>query len=205
MPCGPDRRVCWRAPGSARFIGNVSIPGFATASAFGWLAEDGDSADSEPTTKTVALTPHTVSGSVPITRRLIKQSSPAVELLVRNDLVMGAATALDIAALQGDGLSNVPTGILNITDVSAQAVSTAGGPTWAEIVGFESSIDADNALVGSLSYVMHPLVVAACKTASIDSGSGRSSLKMEGRTATRLFQAATQEPMGSFLATGRPY
>ncbi len=36
-------------------LGDVSIPGFATASAFGWLAEDADSADTEPTTKTISL------------------------------------------------------------------------------------------------------------------------------------------------------
>ncbi len=49
-------------------------------------------------------------------------------MLVRNDLTMGAATALDIAALTGDGLSNVPLGIIATTNVKTQSVASAGAP-----------------------------------------------------------------------------
>ena len=154
-------------------VGNADVPKFATGTSFQWIAEDGNSPDTEPGTATVSLSPKTVSGSVPLTRRLIKQSSPAVELLVRADLTAGAASAIDNAAIQGTGASNQPTGIVNVTGVNTQSVTTAGQPTWAEVVGFESAVAADNALSGGLRYLMTPAVVGHCKVTSVDSGSGR--------------------------------
>ena len=154
-------------------VGNVDIPKFSTGSSFTWLAEDGDSQDTEPGTATVSLSPKTVSGSVPLTRRLIKQSTPAVELLVRADLTAGAASAIDAAAIQGTGASNQPTGIVNVTGVNTETITTPGQPAWADIVNFESAVATDNALSGSLRYLMTPAVVGHCKVTSVDSGSGR--------------------------------
>ena len=116
-------------------VGNVDISGFSTGPSFSWIAEDGNLPDTEPGTTTVALTPKTVSGSVPITRRLLKQSSPAVELLVRNDLTVGAASAIDAAAIAGTGASNQPSGVVNASGANTQAVTTDGQPAWAEVVG----------------------------------------------------------------------
>lgn len=153
-------------------VGNVDIPKFSAASAFGWLAEDGSSADTEPTTASVTLSPKTVSGSVPITRRLLKQSSPAIELLVRNDLTAGAAVAIDSGAIQGTGADGQPEGIVNVTGVNTEAIATPGQPTWADLVNFEIALATDNALAGSLRYILTPAVAGHCKTTAKDAGSG---------------------------------
>ena len=152
--------------------GNVDIPAFTTPSAFGWLAKDADSADTEPGTGTVSLTPKTVSGSVPITRRLLKQSAPSIELLIRNDLTAGAAVAIDAGAIQGSGASGQPTGIVNVTGVNTETITTAGQPVWADLVGFEIALATDNALSGSLRYILTPAVAGHCKTTAKDAGSG---------------------------------
>jgi HK97 family phage major capsid protein/HK97 family phage prohead protease len=152
--------------------GNAEIPGFSAGASFAWVGEDGDSPDTEPTTKAVTLTPKTITGSVPLTRRLLKQSSPAVEMVVRNDLILGAAAAIDLAALQGTGANNQPLGITGTTGINTQTITTAGQPTWSELVAFETALGTDKALFGSLAYALNPGVMGHCKTTSKDVGSG---------------------------------
>lgn len=154
-------------------VGNVDIPRTDTPAVFAWIAEDGDSGDTELVTSTVSLTPKTISGSVPITRRLRKQSSPDVEALVRADLITGAALGIDLGGLSGTGASNQPTGVSVIAGTSSSTIALAGSPTWAEFVEFETDVAAANGLRGSLAYVTTAAVHGNLKTTSKDSGSGR--------------------------------
>lgn len=153
-------------------IGNVDIPRTATPAVFAWIAEDADSGDTEVVTDTVALTPRTISGSVPITRRLRKQSSPDVELLVREDLITGAGLAIDDGAMEGGG-GSAPTGIVGQTGVGTVTITAAGNPTWAEAVEFETDVSAANGLRGSLAMVTTAAVRGAMKVRTKDTGSGQ--------------------------------
>lgn len=144
-------------------VGNVDIPRINTPGSFGWVGEGDDSSDTEVATGTVSMSPKTVTGSVPITRRLLLQSSPDVEMLVREDLVTGAGLAIDLAAIQGTGSSNQPKGILNQTGIGTVTISSAGDPTWPEMVEFETDVSESNALRGSLHYLMRPTVVGNAK------------------------------------------
>ena len=152
-------------------VGDVDIPKLTGGATFYWLAEDADVTDGDGTLGSVALNPKTVAGSVPISRRLLKQSAPSVEAMMMNDLVIGASLAIDIAALEGNGV-NRPTGITNVSGVNTQSVSSAGAPTWAETVGFESAVNTDNALEGNIAYATTPAVMGTMKTTAKDSGSG---------------------------------
>jgi HK97 family phage major capsid protein len=152
-------------------VGDVDIPKLTGGATFYWIAEDADVTDSDGTLGSVVLNPKTVAGSVPMSRRLLKQSAPSVEAMMMNDLVIGASLAIDIAAMEGDGV-NKPTGIVNVSGVNTQTVSSAGAPTWAELVGFETEVNSDNALVGSLGYATTPAVSGTLKTTAKDSGSG---------------------------------
>lgn len=160
----------------ARFLtgleGDVDIPRSDASAAFYWLGEDGDATDSDMAIGTVALSPKTVAGSVPMTRKLLKQSSPSIDALIMQDLQRGAALAIDAAAFAGTGATNQPRGIINQTGINVQTVTAPGAPTWAELVAFETKVAEDNALNGSLSYVATPSVCGNLKTTAKDSGSG---------------------------------
>jgi len=153
-------------------VGDVSVPRLAGGATFYWLDEDDDVTDADGTLGAVALSPKTVAGSVPISRRALKQVSPSVEAMMMNDLRQGAALAIDLAALEGGGL-NEPTGAAQTVGVNTATVTSPGAPTWTEIVGFESAVDADDALLGSLAYVTTPAVGGTLKTTAKDAGSGR--------------------------------
>lgn len=176
-------------------IGNVDIPRINTPATFGWIAEDAGSGDTALATGTVALSPKTVSGSVPITRRLLKQSSPDVELLVRSDLVIGAALAIDAAALNGSGAGNEPKGIRNQTGVGLASVAAAGDPTWAETVSFETDVAEANGLRGSLAYVTTPGVRGNMKAKEKSAGGASGRFVCENNQANGYdVLVSTQQP-----------
>lgn len=157
-------------------VGNVDIPKLSGGATFHWLADDADVTDSDGTIGSVSLSPKTVAGSVPMSRRLLKQSSPAVEGMILRDLALGAGLAIDLAALEGTGAANQPTGIVSTSGVNTQSIAASAGtgyPTWAELVGFETAVAADKALRGSLRYVTTAAIRGGLKTTAKDSGSGR--------------------------------
>jgi HK97 family phage major capsid protein len=153
-------------------VGNVVIPKQTGSATFGWIGEGVDATTTNLTFATINMAPRTIAGAVPMTRKLLIQSSPAIEQLVRLDLVMGAALAIDDAIFEGTGAGGEPLGIKNHASINTQAVNTNSTPTWAEMVGFESEVASDNALAGSLSYVTTPAIRGALKTTSKDTGSG---------------------------------
>ena len=152
-------------------VGNVSIPKKTTSGTFYWLSEGEDVASSDLALGAVTMAPRTVAGAIPMTRRLLLQSSPDVEMLVREDLVEGAALAIDLAVFEGSG-SKEPLGIVNHPDINSITVATDTAPTWAETVAFETAVATANALSGSLGYVSTAAIRGSMKTTVKDAGSG---------------------------------
>jgi HK97 family phage major capsid protein len=143
-------------------VGNLSIPKKTSVGTFSWISEGEDAPDTDIQFGAVAMSPRTIAGGIAMTRRLLQQSSPSVEALVRMDLVDGCALALDLAIFEGDGVK-APRGIVNHPSINTVSVTTDGTPTWAEVVQLETEIETDNALVGALGYITTPAVVGKMK------------------------------------------
>lgn len=139
-------------------VGNLPIPKVTGSATFYWITEGGSATDTNLQFGQIAMSPRTIAGAVPMTRRLLQQSSPAVEQLVRSDLVTGAALAIDLAVFEGTAAAGQPLGVVNHPSINTVAVTTDGTPTWDEVVQFETEIATDNALAGSLSYITTPAV-----------------------------------------------
>lgn len=138
--------------------GNLSIPKQTGNATFGWIQEGVDATLTDPSIGSVELAPRTIAGGVAMTRRLLMQSAPSVEMMVRDDLMTGCALAIDLAVFEGAGAAGTPRGLVNHPDINTVSVSTDGSPSWDEIVQFEVAIEADNALAGALRYVTTPAV-----------------------------------------------
>ena len=88
--------------------------------------------------------------------------------------MMAIAQAVDIAAINGSGANNQPTGILNTTGIGSVAGGTNGAaPTLANIVQLEQAVAVANADEGSLGYLTNPKVRGKLKSSPLDAGSGR--------------------------------
>ena len=138
--------------------GDVKIPKKLTASAAAFVATEGGAvANQTPTIGNVSLTPKTLGAFVDTTRQLMIQSSLDVENLIRDDLTKAIALHIDNVGISGSGNNGNPKGILNTTGInSATAFAAASSPTYLEMLGMESLVAADNALLGDLSYIVNP-------------------------------------------------
>lgn len=180
-------------------VGDVSIPKKLGSAGFNWLDEDEDGTDSQITLGSVTLSPKTISGAVPISRKLLKQSAPSADGIVMEDLITGAALGIDKAAINGTGANNQPLGILNQTGILTQTVAAADNvPTFKELIGFETKLAEQEALMGNLRYLTTPTLHGEMKGTPKDAGSGRF-LVENGQANGYGISGTTQMPSGQTL------
>lgn len=152
-------------------VGDVDIPKQAGSATFYWVAEDGSATDSDVSFSIVQLRPKTIAAAVPITRRLMIQSTPSIENLVRSDIMEGLALGLDNAGLVGTGLSNQPLGVRNTSGIGA--VDITGGVNWAKIVELETDTAEANANAATSAYLMRPSMRGTLKTTEKATNTGQ--------------------------------
>ncbi|MEZ9525715.1 phage major capsid protein [Enterovibrio norvegicus] len=143
-------------------VGDLSIPTQEGGATGYWLGEDTDATLSEITFGERGLKNRTCAALVEMTRKMLQQSSPDVEMLARNDIAKALALTIDRAALYGTG-GDQPLGLAGITGVNGMDFA-AINPTYQELVGMETLITADNADVGSMMYLMNATGRGHCKT-----------------------------------------
>lgn len=187
-------------------VGNVDIPGQATAATSYWIGEGNDLTQSEGTFKQIPLRMKTVGALSRYTRTMMMQSSIDIEAFIRNDFASIIALAIDTAAISGTGLSNQPRGILNTSGVGSVALGAAGGqPTWGSIVGLIREIEIDNANLGGTAWLTNPQVMSKLMTTPVQSGGieGNFLLKEPGNSLCGYpFFVTNQIPANLTKSTG---
>jgi HK97 family phage major capsid protein len=154
--------------------GNVAIPRQSGGATAYWVAENGAITESGQTFDQVTMSPKTIGALTDISRRLLLQSSVDVEALVRDDLASTIALALDLAAINGSGSSNQPTGILNTSGIGDVAGGTNGlAPTFAHMVELETDVATANADIGALGYLTNAKVRGKLKQTEKASSTGQ--------------------------------
>lgn len=148
----------------AGLIGNVEIPKQTGGATAYWVAEGEDATEGAPTIGQSGLSPKDIAAYTDITRRLMMQSTPDAEMIVRNDLINALAQGIDLAGYYGSGSGNEPRGLKNYTGINAVTFAAAGKPTFAELVGMESEVAADNADIGQMGYIGNARFRGHCKT-----------------------------------------
>jgi len=154
-------------------VGNVSIPKASANSTAYWRSEKGVATQSDPTFTSVTLNPNRLTAYTEYTNQLLIQSSIDVENFVRNNLVYSTANALETAAYEGSGSSNVPQGILNASvNDATHGSSNPTAASWANIVNMEQMVAVDNALAAKMAYIMKSTAAAKLKRTARDSVGG---------------------------------
>jgi HK97 family phage major capsid protein len=133
-------------------VGNIAIPRQTGGATAYWVAESGAPTESAAAVDQVTMSPKTVGAFTDYSRKLLIQSSIDVEAFVRADLTRVIGLELDRVGLYGTGSSNQPTGVKNQSGINTSDFA-ANAPTFAEIVGLETLVAADNADIGALSYL----------------------------------------------------
>jgi len=135
-------------------VENVSIPRQTAGCSAEWIAENAEATESAPGFDAVTLTMHQLSANTRISRRQLKQSLPAVDQILSNDLRAQIAVALDKAAIAGSGVSEQPTGILNQAGIGDVEMGTNGDfVTWAKLMELVSKVEAANVDPATLGFL----------------------------------------------------
>jgi HK97 family phage major capsid protein/HK97 family phage prohead protease len=135
-------------------VGNIAIPRQITGVTPGWVAQGGAGTEGDASFGVLTMSPKTAHAIQDVTRDLLLQATPAVEGLVRADLINSMGSQLDFISLNGSGLSNQPTGLFNTVGIGSVVGGTNGAaPTWDHMVELESQVANQNAAFGSMGYL----------------------------------------------------
>jgi len=145
--------------------GEIKIPRQSAVTVASFLGAEGSTSanDDDPEFDSVTMTGKLLGITSSVTKQLLNTGSLDVENLIRNDLARSIATGIDLAGLSGSGAAGNPEGIDNISGIATVDFASTL-PTFAEVVELESTVAADNALMGSPVYLMNPSVYGELKT-----------------------------------------
>ena len=145
--------------------GDIAIPKLSasvTNSAF--VAEGSAPSEGAATFAQVTMSPKTLAAYVDVSRRLMQQSDPSVEQVLRNDIINTFARRIDDAAIEG-GAANGPSGIIANGSTNVVAMGTNGAAiTYAKVVEMMKAVEEDNAIINSSAFLTNPKVIAALRT-----------------------------------------
>ena len=135
--------------------GDLDIPKQLTPTTAAWLnAEGADVNETNPSFGLLQFRLKTLGGYTEITRKMMQQASLDIESLVRGDLAISIAEAIDLATLHGTGTGGQPLGLANTTGIGAVIGGTNGAvPTWADIIDLETEVSSANADVDNMAYL----------------------------------------------------
>lgn len=190
-------------------VGNVDIPRQTSASQTGWITEGASLSESEGTFDKLSLSPKTIGTYSQISRNMLLQSTPAIELMVRGDLAAQLALGIDNAAINGAG-GAAPTGILNAAGLGSVVGGTNGAQlTFDHLIDLATAVANANADFGSLAYMINPKAVGWLSKQKASTGQylwpnrGGNAL-MNSAPATAVPGATPFGNIGDFGALGYP-
>jgi len=180
------RKKAWvmkRARSMAGLVGNVDIPRQSSATQAYWVGEGGAPTAGTPGLEQISFTPKTVGAYTDITRRLLKQSTPDAEAIVRDDILKVLALEIDRVAIYGTGSEYQPKGVKNYTGINGVDFATAGQPTYLELIDMETQIALDNADVDNMSYAFNAAIRGKLKgTLKFPAVNGSATVWEQGNT-----------------------
>lgn len=92
--------------------GNLTLVKQTGAANFKWVGENKPIANSKITMGNIKLSAKKLSGIIPLSNELLRDSSLVADRFVRDEMVAGIAEAEDITSLYGTGNENAPSGIV---------------------------------------------------------------------------------------------
>jgi HK97 family phage major capsid protein len=174
---------------------NVSIPRNNGIGSAAWEGETDENAETNLTTDVISLSPNRLGAVMEYSKQLLLQSTVSVDNLVRQDLQRAIAIALDLAAINGSGTGNQPTGILNTGSIGDVAMGTNGAvPTRAKLVDLVTALATANADMGNLAFLTTPGIRGKLQQTLLDAGSGRFVWENPNELLGYNAQVSTQVP-----------
>jgi len=125
---------------------NLDLPRKSSASTIGSATEIGSASETNPVTAKVTLSPKRMTAYVEVSKQALIQSGMALEAMIRDDLVVGAAVNIEDQVINGTGTAPQMTGLRYTSGIGTVAAATNGAAlTWDDLVDVESACANANA------------------------------------------------------------
>ena len=156
-------------------VGDVDIPKQTAKQKMSWNAETGGDLNQQNVgLDVVSGSPRNAGIAAGTTRRMLIQSTPGIDDIIRSDFIGSMAEGIHLAIIAGDGSGESPTGVMNAAGVTEIDSPTNGADlTWDLVVKLWSAVAGKNALRGNPAYVASAATIGLGMTKSKDAGSGR--------------------------------
>jgi HK97 family phage major capsid protein/HK97 family phage prohead protease len=119
---------------------NVDMPRKLSGSSLGYVTEVAASAETQPSTGKVTLSPKRIGGYIEFSKQAVIQSSLAIEPMLRQDILSEYQVNFENAAINGSGSGANPRGIRNTSGIGAVVGGTNGlALAWDHLVDLESA------------------------------------------------------------------
>jgi HK97 family phage major capsid protein len=158
--------------------GDTVIPKQTAAGTAYWVAENAALTESNPTFDNVRLEPKHVGALSSVSRQLLQQANPAIEQLLRDDMVNVVGLAVDKAMLHGLAVNDEPVGILNTVGIQSGSLATL---TWAALVAMMEKFSLENITPNAI--ITHAKAATKLQTTLKDATVGSEYLMQNGRMA----------------------
>jgi HK97 family phage major capsid protein len=146
-------------------VGNVTLPRQSTQGSTYWVTEGSNLTESEATFYSVMLQPRTIGTVSQITRQMLLQSTPDIEMLVRADFIATMALGIDLAALSGATGGANPVGISNAAGVNTIVGGTNGAAITIDmLIAMEAACADANAPEETLAYITNAKTIGSLKS-----------------------------------------
>lgn len=151
--------------------GNIDIPRQISQTQTYWVGESGAPTESEATFDKVQLRPKTIGALSKMSRLMMMQATPAIEMLAREDLLAVMAQGIDVSALSAPGTGNQPTGIVNQSGVASVIGGTNGANlTFDHIIQMIYATRFANAPQGSTGFALNSKAIGYLSTLKSTTG-----------------------------------
>ena len=126
--------------------GQISVPKMTAGSTAAFFAEGATITESTPTFGQITMNGNLVAGLTEVSTTMIRQGSPAVDLMLGQDLRRSVEQKMEQVVINGSGSGAEPEGILNTSGIGAVALGTNGAaPTYSALLDLIAEVAADNA------------------------------------------------------------
>lgn len=146
--------------------GTMTLPRQSAAATATYVGEALNITSSQPAFEQIQLLQRKLASVVPVSNDLIRQSDPAADQIVRDDLVRVMALREDLAFIRGDGTSNTPKGLLNRASSSNQFARTQASPPQSTLSEITNDLFTSlQNLLGANVPIVRPAWLMASRTA----------------------------------------
>jgi HK97 family phage major capsid protein len=163
--------------------GNLDIPRLIADTDPTKKGENAASDEVSPTTAMLQLQPKRLPAHIDISEQLLRQSSSAIESILRGHITNQLTAIQERAFFHGDG-TNEADGIAGTSGIGSVEGGTNGAaPTLAHLIDLETAVDTANALLGNLSYISNGQVRGKLKQTQKVAGTDSLMLLGDARNA----------------------